>query len=388
METEILILLAKVVFIFFAVAQPLASLCVWLERKGSALIQDRIGANRAGAFFYVENPILNVLLAPVRLLGVLGVINTLVCDAVKALFKEDFVPKGTSNFIHSLAPFMATTPIFLAFAVVPFAPDFVVGSHHIRPQVASLNVGILFIFAMASMAVYGVAIAGWVGNNKFSLFGALRATAQMISYELALGISLVTMIVIYGTLDLYEMVTAQDTLLFGFLPAWGVFLQLPALIIFFVAGMAETKRAPFDLPEAESELVAGYFTEYSGMKFLLFWLGEFTEIALLSILIVLMFFGGWNLPGIDALCTWLSNLVAGGSLQWLADGLKEQGWVRALIGHGIFMLKITIFCVLQIIIRWTLPRFRYDQLMTLGWKILLPLSLINLMITAALKIAL
>jgi len=348
----------------FQVAQGLGSLCVWVERKGSALIQDRIGANRAGAYFQTSNILLKPVFGVGRILGVLGVINTLFCDAVKALMKEDFVPKGTSNFVHSLAPFMAVFPVFMAYALIPIAPDFSIGGIEIRAQVANLDAGVLFIFAMASLAVYGVTIAGWCGNNKFSLLGGLRSAAQMISYELALGLSLVSMIILYGTLDLYTMVEQQSKLWWGVVPAWGVFTQPLAFIIFFVAGMAETKRAPFDLPESESELVAGYFTEYSGMKFLLFWLGEFAEIALLAALVVLMFFGGWNVPFVE----------------W------PHTWVGALLGHAVFMGKVAFFCVLQIVIRWTLPRFRYDQLMRLGWKILLPLALLNLVISGALKL--
>lgn len=357
---EFLILLIKV-FLVFNVIMGLASICTWIERKGSALIQDRIGANRAGAFVETDVILLKPVAWVVRWLGVLGIINTLLCDAVKALFKEDFVPEGISNFMHSLAPFMAVLPIFLAFAVLPFAPDFTVAGYMIRPQIATLDAGVLFVFAMGSISVYGVALAGWTGNNKFSLLGGLRAAAQMISYELAMGISLVSVIVMYGTLDLYEMVKAQSSL-------WGVFYYPTAFIsfiIFFIVGMAETKRGPFDLPEAESELAAGYFTEYSGMKFLLFWLGEFAEIALFSAIIVLLFFGGWNLPFIT---------------------LPEGMWWAALIGHAVLMAKILFFCVLQIVIRWTLPRFRYDQLMHLGWKILLPLSMVNLMLMAAWRI--
>ncbi|MCB9029620.1 MAG: NADH-quinone oxidoreductase subunit H [Deltaproteobacteria bacterium] len=360
---EWLILFLKV-FVVFQVAQGLASLCVWVERKGSALIQDRIGANRAGAFAQTDILLLKPVMPIIRLLGVLGIINTLVCDAVKALFKEDFLPENTSNFVHSLAPFMGAFPVFVAYALIPIAPDFTIAGYYIRPQVASLDVGILFIFAMGSIAVYGATIAGWVGNNKFSLLGGLRTAAQMISYELALGLSLVCMVILYGTLDLYEMIEAQSTLLFGFLPAWGVFTQPIAFIIFFIAGMAETKRAPFDLPEAESELVAGYFTEYSGMKFLLFWLGEFAEIALLSALMVIMFFGGWDIPFVH----------------------YPETWWGALIGHAVFMAKVSFFCVLQIVIRWTLPRFRYDQLMTMGWKMLLPIAMFNLLLTGALKL--
>lgn len=409
---EIVILLIKV-FVVFNLIMGLASVCTWIERKGSALIQDRIGANRAGAFFRFPEPVEKMLFALrilgalgilacaigaggryfspnfaqslpamtfevglgvfallflvgmgpllLRAAGALGIINTLLCDAVKALLKEDFVPQGTSNFMHCLAPFMAVFPIFVSFAVLPFAPDFTVGGYNIRPQLATLDAGVLFIFAMGSMSVYGVALAGWTGNNKFSLLGGLRAAAQMISYELALGLSLVSVILMYGSLDLYKMVEAQSS-------RWGIVYYPTAFIsflIFFVVGMAETKRGPFDLPESESELVAGYFTEYSGMKFLLFWLGEFAEIALFSALIALLFFGGWNLPFVH---------------------LPKDVWWAALVGHAVLVGKILFFCILQIVIRWTLPRFRYDQLMHLGWKILLPLSMVNLMIIAATRL--
>lgn len=380
---EIGILAAKV-FVIFNIIMGLASLCTWIERKGSALIQDRIGANRAGAYFdfdldtvrsfpFMLRPlgaiVTYILMMPVvmvvRLLGKLGVINTLLNDAVKAIFKEDFIPEGTSNFMHSLAPFLAVLPVFLAFAIVPLAPEFELFGVTIRPQVADLSVGILFFLAMGSVAVYGVALAGWTGNNKYSLLGALRAAAQMISYELAMGTAIVTMIVIYATPDLYDIATSQA----GSILNWGVFRQpvtsFICFIVLFIVGMAETKRGPFDLPESESELVAGYFTEYSGMKFLVFWLGEFAEIALFSLVMVVLFFGGWNLPYLD---------------------LPANSWVTALIGHLILMAKVVFFCVLQIVIRWTLPRFRYDQLMNLGWKILLPISLVNLVVAAVIKL--
>jgi NADH-quinone oxidoreductase subunit H len=423
MGIEFLILFLQV-FVVFNVAMGMSAFCTWVERKGSALIQDRIGANRAGAFYQVENPLLagallgsrvggivlllvavsllvigqgtsgfakalpdaSFLLAGavvgflmfalsmvpvlIRGLGILGVINTLVCDAVKALTKEDFIPTGVSPFLHALAPILAALPIFLAFSVVPLAPDFEVFGYVIRPQVAQLNAGILFFLAMGSMAVYGVALAGWTSNNKFSLLGSLRASAQMISYELALGVAIVTAILMYGTLDLYEMVQGQSQ-------TWGA-LQNPfmfiACIIFFVAGMAETKRGPFDLPESESELVAGYFTEYSGMKFLLFWMGEFTEIALFALVLALVFFGGWHpLPFFGNLFT---DFIA----------FPENSWVGALVGHAILMGKVIFLCVLQIVIRWTLPRFRYDQLMDLGWKWLLEIGFLNLMLLGAFKL--
>jgi NADH-quinone oxidoreductase subunit H len=251
---------------------------------------------------------------------------------------------------------------------LPLAPRFELGGYIITPQVASIDAGLLFVLAMGSVAVYGVALAGWTGNNKFSMLGALRASAQMISYELAMGLSMVSIVVCYGTLDVYAMVEHQSKYVLGFIPAWGIVLQPVGFIVLLIVGMAETKRGPFDLPEAESELTAGYFTEYSGMKFLMFWLGEFAEIALFAVVLALLFAGGWQIPYL--------NLA------------EYQTWWAALIGHGVLMAKIVFFCMLQIVIRWTLPRFRYDQLMNLGWKILLPVSLVNLLVTAAVVVAL
>jgi NADH-quinone oxidoreductase subunit H len=355
---ELLILIIKVAIVFQLVL-GLASFCTWFERKGSALIQNRVGANRAGAYLYTNTIFLKPVFFFVRILGILGVINTLICDSIKGILKEDFIPSGVSPLLHSLGPFLAVLPIFIAFAFIPMAPNFSIYDYQVISQIAPVSGGVLFILAMGSVAVYGVTFAGWTGNNKFSLLGSLRAAAQMISYELPMGITFASVAVIYGSLDLYRMVELQE----GF--RWGVLYQPLSFIILFIVGFAETKRAPFDLPESESELVAGYFTEYSGMKFLLFWLGEFTEITLFSFLLVLLFFGGWNLPFID---------------------LPKNVWWAALIGHFILIAKVIFFNCLQIVIRWTLPRFRYDQLMNLGWKYLLPLSLINLMISAALKL--
>lgn len=362
---ELLILIVKVVVVM-NVALMLASTCTWLERKGSALIQDRVGANRAGAFVESKRWYLKPALPFVRAMGWLGLINTLLCDSLKGLWKEDFVPSGASKFLHALAPIIAVLPIMLAFAVLPLAPDFTVGGITIHPRVAPIDGGLLFVLAMGSVAVYGVAIAGWTGNNKFSILGALRAAAQMISYELPMGLVFVALIVVYGTLDVYEIVEGQQGLLWGVVPKWGIVMQPVGFVVLLLAGMAETKRGPFDLPEAESELVAGYFTEYSGMKFLLFWLGEFAEIALFAFLLALLFFGGWDIP-------------------WVA--LPKGAWWAALVGHLVLMAKVLFFCLLQIVIRWTLPRFRYDQLMNLGWKMLLPVSILNLIVTAVCKVA-
>lgn len=327
----------------------LAALVTWVERKASALIQNRVGANRAA--------ILGFDLA--------GIINTLVCDPVKAITKEDFLPKGVSQFMHCLAPFMGMFPVILSFAVIPFGPPLVIGDREIVLQVAQLNVGILYILAMGSLAVYGTVLAGWVSNNKFSLLGSLRASAQMISYEITLGLSIIGVLALYQTLDFAEIVRMQSGTVLGFLPNWGIFMSpfnFIAFIIFFVSAMAETKRAPFDLPESESELVAGYFTEYSGMKFLLFWLGEFAEIVVASALVVVLFFGGWQLPWVD---------------------ISEWGAWGSLAGAMIFGAKVSFFCVLQVIIRWSVPRFRYDQLLDLCWKRMLPIALVNVIATVA-----
>lgn len=338
-------------FVLLQIIMGLASFATWFERKGSALIQNRIGANRAGSFLYTDVVLLKPVFAVLRLLGILGVINTLVCDAFKAITKEDFIPEGVSPFIHALAPFLSVVPVFLAFALLPFGPNFVLFDNIFTLQLVDLNVAVLFVLACGSISVYGVTLAGWTGNNKFSLLGGLRAAGQMISYELAMGIAFVTMIVWYGTMDFYEIVDGQKIL-------WGVIAHPITFVILFIVGMAETKRGPFDLPESESELVAGYFTEYSGMKFLVFWLGEFAEIALFAFIMALMFFGGWHLPFLELPETWWASLV----------------------GHGILMGKVVLLIMLQIVIRWTLPRFRYDQLMNLGWKYLLPLSIVNLMV--------
>jgi NADH-quinone oxidoreductase subunit H len=361
---ELLVLVIKV-FLILNVALVLGSTCTWLERKGSALIQDRVGANRAGAFVESSKWFLKPILPIIRVAGWLGFVNTLLCDSLKGLAKEDFVPAGASKFLHGVAPIIAVLPIILAFAVLPLAPDFTLFGYPIHARVAPIDAGILFVLAMGSVAVYGVAIAGWTGNNKFSLLGALRAAAQMISYELPMGMVFVALIVVYGSLDVYTMVEEQGKLLWGIVPQWGIVMQPVGFVVLLLAGMAETKRGPFDLPEAESELAAGYFTEYSGMKFLLFWLGEFAEIALFGLLLSLLFFGGWHIP-------WVTLPV-------------DSPW-SALIGHIVLMTKVLFFCTLQIVIRWTLPRFRYDQLMNLGWKMLLPVSIVNLMVTAVLKV--
>jgi NADH-quinone oxidoreductase subunit H len=273
--------------------------------------------------------------------------------------------------MHSLAPFLGLVPVIVSFAVIPFGPPLAWGDRVIKLQLAELNAGVLYLFAMGSLAVYGTVLAGWVSKNKFSLFGSLRASAQMISYEITMGISILGVLACYESLDLAHIVTLQGgTVYGGMLPAWGIFLLPPcniiAFLLFFVSAMAETKRAPFDLPESESEIVAGYFTEYSGMKFMLFWLGEFAEIVVCSAVVVVLFFGGWQAPYLN---------------------LSEHSW-GPLWGAIVFGAKVSFFCVLQVVIRWTLPRFRYDQLLSLCWKLMLPIAIINLLVSALYVLAL
>ena len=348
----------------------LAGILGWIERKGSALIQDRIGANRASIFGFAG----------------LGLVNTLIADPLKFLTKEDFIPPTGDKFLHTLAPCMALFPALVTFAVIPFGDVLNLGERTINLQVANLNIGILYVFAMGSLGVYGIVIGAWASNNKFSMLGGIRGSAQMISYEIAMGLSVIGVLMVYGTLELQEIARDQGTLMrdllptwlgvlqpvLGWLPAWGIFLQPLAFLLFFTAAVAETKRIPFDLPEGESELVAGYHVEYSGGKFLMFFAGEFAEIVTAAGLMTTLFFGGWQVPYL---------LRDGFHFPWGATVLLPHLPV-VLLQVGAFALKVIFFCWLQILLRWSVPRFRYDQVMRLGWKMLLPLALINVAVTA------
>jgi len=286
---------------------------------------------------------------------------------------------------------MALFPALVIFAVIPFGDVLQIGDRVINLQVANLNVGILYVFAMASLGVYGIVIGAWASNNKFSLLGGVRGSAQMISYEIAMGLSVIGILMVYGTLDLQEIARGQGTLirellpqglsflggLVGWLPAWGVFLQPLAFLLFFTAAVAETKRIPFDLPEGESELVAGYHVEYSGGKFLMFFAGEFAEIVTAAALVTTLFFGGWQVPYLMR-----DGFYFPWGGQWLLPHLAVVG-----LQVGAFTLKVLFFCWLQILLRWSVPRFRYDQVMRLGWKMLLPLALVNVLITALMIVA-
>ena len=348
----------------------LAGILGWIERKGSALIQDRIGANRASVFGFAG----------------LGLVNTLIADPLKFLTKEDFIPPAGDKFLHTLAPCMALFPALVTFAVIPFGDVLNLGERTINLQVANINIGILYVFAMGSLGVYGIVIGAWASNNKFSLLGGVRGSAQMISYEIAMGLSVIGVLMAYGTLELQDIARDQGTLIgellpawlsflhpfIGWLPAWGIFLQPLAFLLFFTSAVAETKRIPFDLPEGESELVAGYHVEYSGGKFLMFFAGEFAEIVTAAGLVTTLFFGGWQVPYL---------LRDGFHFPWGATWLLPHLAV-VLLQVGAFTFKVVFFCWLQILLRWSVPRFRYDQVMRLGWKMLLPLALINVAVTA------
>jgi NADH-quinone oxidoreductase subunit H len=357
MGIDVAIACAKAVVILLIALQVMA-MGVFFERKVSAIIQDRIGANRAAIFGFAGH----------------GLINTLVADPLKFLLKEDVRPAGADRLLHTLAPLMAVIPAIAAFAVMPFGDVLEIGGRTINLQAASLDVGILYILAMASLGVYGVVLAGWASNNRWSLLGGIRGSAQMISYEIAMGLALVGVVLTYDTFDLQEMARRQGELLWGWLPAWGILFQPLAFLIFFVAGIAESKRIPFDLPESESELVSGFFTEYSGAKHLMFMMSDFVEVVLVAALVTTLFFGGWQVPYLTR---------EGFAFPW-GTTIALPSLAVAVLQIVSFSVKLIVFTWLQIVIRWTLPRFRYDQLMRLGWKGLLPASLVNVFVSACL----
>ena len=294
----------------------MVSYVIYAERKIAGHMQARTGPNRVGPFG---------LLQPIA-------------DVLKLFFKEEFVPAGANQVIFHIAPMLAVIPALVSFAVIPIGPNF---------TVTDISVGLLLFLAMSSLGVYSITLAGWSSNNKYALLGGLRSSAQMISYELAMGLSTVGVLLLAGSLSLVEIVKAQQHL-------WFVVMQPLGFVIFLITALAETNRAPFDLPEAEAELVAGFHTEYSSMKFGLFFLGEFANVITICSIAVTLFLGGWNGP-------------------WLPDALKFL-W---------FFLKLGVLVFFFIWVRWTFPRLRYDQLMQLGWKVLLPLALLNVVVTAA-----
>ena len=345
--TGVGISILKACLVFFGVVNTVPVL-VWAERRGSAFIQHRLGPNRVNIAGF----------------SLLGLVQPL-ADVVKFVWKEDYVPAHANRAFYVLAPILLLVPAAMTFAVVPFADDLLVGGRQITMQVADLSIGILYVFALASLSVYGIVLAGWASNNKYSLLGGIRSSAQMISYELALGLSVVGLLMIYGSAGLDEIVRGQGEHLFGIVPKWGVVTQPIAFVLFLAAVFAESNRLPFDLPEAENELVVGYHTEYSAMKFAIFFMAEYMAMVTGAMLIVTLFFGGWQIPWVES-----------AELQAAVGPIPA-----ALLQLGSFSAKLLFFLWLFIWVRWTLPRFRYDQLMHLGWKVILPLALANVFVT-------
>ncbi len=384
--------LAKIVGVIFLVILPMVSYTVYAERRVSALIQDRVGPNRTGI--------------PTTLFGfkkdyqlpLLGGMGQPIADAVKFLLKEDFTPAHVNKFYYWLAPCLAMVPAILTIAVVPFGsslPIYNPLSHvwtHVPMVIANVNIGVLFVFAVASLGVYGIVLAGWSSNSKYPFLGGVRSTSQMISYELSLGLSVVPLFLVMGELNMSKIVEYQIQNGWSILPVTNLHNLVPGLfgqttpngghfvswrtillwvpmfisfVVFTVSIFAETNRLPFDLPEAETELVAGYHTEYSSMKFALFFLGEYAAMITGCSLIVTLFLGGWHVPGIP-------------------DGSSESllGLIFGLVNIACFFGKVAVLLLLFIWVRWTLPRFRYDQLMHLGWVFFFEIALVNIFITA------
>lgn len=331
METSEMIEKLVLVVVLFAVSLGIAAYATYFERKVAAWFQDRIGPDRAGPF---------------------GILQPL-ADGGKLFFKEDFIPTMADKWMFIMGPGISMFVALMTSAVIPWGTDLSVLGNEIALQVADVNIGILFIMGFLSIGVYGIMIGGWASNNKYSLFSAIRASSQMISYELAMGICVITVVMMTGSLSLKDIANAQHGM------NWNVFYQPVAFVIFFICALAETNRAPFDLPECESELIGGYHTEYGSMKMGFYLFAEYTSLFVSSAVISVLFFGGYNFPGMD----------------------NFEGNTLAILGIGAMFTKTFLFMFVFMWIRWTLPRFRFDQLMHLGWKSLIPISMINLLIT-------
>jgi NADH-quinone oxidoreductase subunit H len=366
---NVLAAIAKILFMILAFLMPLASILTWLERRQSSMMQDRLGPNRA-----------NIPLpwkwrgkrANWRMWG----ITHFMADALKFMGKEDFVPSQAHKFLFMWAPIMAMAPPLIVSAIIPFGPPLCWGqlwekgtvcAQPVGMQIARLNIGLLFYFAISSLAVYGATLAGWASHNKWAMMGGLRASSQMMSYEVTMGMAVLGAFLVYGTLE-PGAIAAQQTQIFSidnFRSSWGVFTQPLGFLLFLTAAVAETKRTPFDIPEGEPEII-GYFVEYSGLRFGLFFLGEFLEIVVSSAIMITLFFGGWHWG--EWLDTWLNTHL------W--------NWFFVLVMFVLWTVKVFAFCAFQLLIRWSLPRFRSDQLMRLGWQRLLPVSIANVVATA------
>ena len=348
----------RVAFVMMFVLN-VAAILGWVERKQSAIMQDRIGANRAAIF-------------GIRAMGLFHPL----ADTLKMLTKEDFRPARADKFLFSLAPAVSVFFALVAFASIPFGDTLRIGDRLIPLQAVTLNVGLLYVFAMLSLGVYGVMMAGWSSGNNFALLGGQRAAALMITAEVAIGASVMGVVMIYGSLNMMDIVRAQGKLLWGWLPAWGLLLQPLAFILFITGGIAATKRIPFDMPEGESEII-GYNVEYSGMKFGMFMMTDLVETIVLAGMCTSLFLGGWQVP----------FLVADGfHFPWGAT-IGVAPLVVTLLQVGSFVTKVAVMIFLLMLIRWTLPRFRYDQAMRLGWLGLFPLSILNIVLTGAILLA-
>ena len=323
---EFLILFVKMIVIFGGVMGALAYLTL-IERRLMAFVQMRPGPNRVGPFG---------LLQPIA-------------DGLKFLFKEQTVPGSANVFLYYAAPIVSMIPALLSFSVIPFGPDL---------KIADINVSLLLIFAITSLGVYGIVLGGWASNSKYPLMGAMRSSAQMLSYELSLTLSVVGVLMITNTLSLTNIVQSQQGTWWGFIPKWNIFLQPVAFVVYLLSGIAETNRLPFDLAESEQELVAGWHTEYSGMKFAMFFLAEYANMVTVSALATIMFLGGWNGP------------------------IGGPWWLQMVLPTIWFVAKIAVFLFVYMLVRATIPRIRYDQLMHFGWKVLLPLALANILVTS------
>ena len=362
------------VFIVYAMGMLITfgTVLTWVERKQAAVMSDRIGANRA----YIRIPFTQFKMIWWGLFHGIA-------DGLKMMLKENFQPRTYDRVAYAIAPWVVFTPVLLVFAVVPFGGTLDPGRlvpaladwFHGRTypmQIARLDAGLLVVFAFSGLTIIGTMLAGWSSANKFSLLGGLRAGSQMISYELVMGLTVLGLILLFGSIDLGAIVRRQSGIALGFLPAWGIVYQPFGALLFLTAAIAENKRIPFDLPEAESELIAGYYTEYTSMKMGLFMFAEFIEIAIIGALFTTLFLGGYNLP-------------------YMSDaGFALPGGITLAMSHGavvltqlvVFLVKVLLVCSFQILIRWSLPRFRSDQLMRLGWQRLLPISIANVVATA------
>lgn len=400
---------------------------VWMERRGASFIQDRSGPNRANILGFRAG----------------GLVQNL-ADAVKLFFKEDVIPGHIKHkFYFVLAPVIVCVAAIISFAVVPFADTLVLGDKEYLMQAIPMDIGILWFLAIAGFAVYGIIIAGWSSHNKYGMLGGLRSAAQVISYEIPMALAIISLLVVYGTVSLNEMARFQGQLLFGFIPMWGVILQPLGVVIFIVAAFAEANRTPFDLAEGESEIVAGFHTEYSGLKFTIFFMGEYVAMFTSSAIIVTLYFGGYQIPWFNTATllkyavpvTLLLMIVAPVAAKFIAAWIRKNNvshyerendprvreanvyikilWgavilleaclflylvfasggtadniLVALLQISTFLAKTTFMLFVYVWVRWTLPRFRYDQLQKLGWNVLLPLSLLNIFVTSAIVVAL